>query len=46
MGNRDSAYNRSSRRQRTFRLNSALKTIGFVILIAAFVALILWALDL
>ena len=46
MGNRDSTYDRRHRRHRPFRLNSTFRNIAFVVLIAAFVALVLWALDL
>ena len=46
MANRDSAYSRSSRRYRLFRFNSSLGAVGLVVVIAAFVALVLWALDL
>jgi len=46
MGNRDSAYNRNSRRHRAFRFNSPIGAVVLVVLIAAFVALVLWALDL
>ena len=46
MGNRDGTYGRSNRRHRSFRLNPTVRAIAFIALIAAFVALVLWALDL
>ncbi|HEX5106708.1 MAG TPA: hypothetical protein VFV87_22965 [Pirellulaceae bacterium] len=45
MGNRDSAFSRSYRGRRSFRLNPTVRAIAFIALIAAFVALILWFLD-